>query len=364
MSIANRWTVVGAVLCAAACSSEPAADPSAQTAEQGSATQSTAAGSNAASASAAGSGKAGATAVPVGRAGSAATATAGSGGVSAAAQPAAAGATAGAEAAAAGGGGAAAGSGAEAGSAAPVATEKFSFFVTSLQGMRDLSKSEDGFGGDLRYGEETGLKGADKICTELAELSMPGAGAKGWHAFLSAAKASESGGPVHAKDRIGKGPWYDRLGRVVAMGVSDLLKERPGADPAIADDLPNERGEPNHTDTTPEAEDNHDTITGTNAQGEWDGRMTCQDWTSTDTPVDMMMMEPMMMMGPWGNIAMNGPGLGHSWPSDFSGSSWMAAHPAPGCSPSVALVQMGGGQGTGIGNSGGYGGIYCFAETP
>jgi hypothetical protein len=372
MSIANRLTVIGAVLCAA-CGSESSSDPSGQTSQQGSATQSMAAGSSAAapSTAAGGSGKAGAGAAAVStgasKAGSGATAAAAGAAASkpTEAQPAAAGASAaGASAAAAGSGGAAAGAGAAAGSSAPVATEKFSFFVTSLQGMRDLSKSENGFGGDLRYGEETGLKGADKICTELAEQSMPGAGAKGWHAFLSAAKGGESGGPVHAKDRIGKGPWFDRLGRTVAMSLTELLKERPGgADPAIVDDLPNERGEPNHTDTMPDADDNHDVITGTNPQGEYDGRMTCQDWTSVETPMDMT-MEPMMMMGPWGNIAMNGPGLGHSWPSDFSGASWMTSHPAPGCSPSVALVQMGGGMGTGIGNSGGYGGIYCFAELP
>ena len=63
--------------------------------------------------------------------------------------------------------------------------EKFSFFVTSLDGVRRLSKNQNGFGGDLRYGEADGLSGADKICTELAEGSMPGSGAKGWRAFLS-----------------------------------------------------------------------------------------------------------------------------------------------------------------------------------
>jgi len=266
----------------------------------------------------------------------------------------------------AGGSGGAAGQATAAGSGgtAPVATEKFSFFVTSLQGMRDLSKSENGFGGDLRYNQPTGLQGADKICTDLAEQSMPGAGAKGWHAFLSAAKSGENGGPVHAKDRIGKGPWYDRTGRLVAMTLQDLLQERPkGADPAIIDDLPNERGEPNHTDTVPEMDDNHDVVTATNAQGMWDGRTTCEDWTSTETVMSMP-QQGMMMMGPWGNIPMDGPGLGHSWPSEFSGVSWMTAHRAPGCGASVALVQTGAGMGTGIGNAGGYGGIYCFAMLP
>jgi hypothetical protein len=256
---------------------------------------------------------------------------------------------------------------AAAGGGAPAATEKFSFFVTSLQGMRELSKSELGFGGDLRHGESSGLKGADKICTELAEHSMPGAGAKGWHAFLSAAKAGDNGGPVHAKDRIGAGPWYDRTGRLVAMNLTDLMNERPvGADPAIKDDLPNERGEPNHTDTMPDMDDNHDVITATDANGMWDGKMTCEDWTSTETPKPVEMEDPEMpaQMGPWGDIADDGPGLGHSWPSEFSGVSWHTAHRAPGCGASVALVQTGPGEGVGIGNAGGYGGIYCFALKP
>jgi hypothetical protein len=192
---------------------------------------------------------------------------------------------------------------------------------------------------------------------------MPGAGAKGWHAFLSAAKSGAGGGPVHAKDRVGAGPWFDRLGRLVAMNMTDLLSDRPkGADPAIADDLPNENGEPNHSTTMEGMDDNHDTVTATNASGMWDGNMTCEDWTSTETP------KPDGDQPPQGggrfNFASDGPGLGHSWPSEQSGTSWMQVHRAPGCSPSVALVQMGGGMGTGIGNAGGYGGIYCFAMKP
>jgi hypothetical protein len=257
--------------------------------------------------------------------------------------------------------------------------EKFSFFITSLQGMRDLSQSEQGFGGDLRYGEPTGLAGADKICTELAERSLPGSGDKGWRAFLSTAMGAEDGGPTHAKDRIGQGPWYDRMGRLVAMDLGALLQERPaGADPTIASDLPNERGEPNHTDTIAGMDDNHDIITGTNAQGMYDGHFTCADWTSTDTPVppatempDESMPAPPTAGGaaptfPGGFRLpdFHGPGLGHSWPSAFSGTSWFAAHRALGCGASVALVQTGPGEGVGIGNAGGYGGIYCFALKP
>src|SRR5262245_4152564 len=68
------------------------------------------------------------------------------------------------------------------------AEERFSFFVTSLKAMRALSGSQDGFGGDLRFGESgpgAGLRGADAICAAVAERSAKGSSAKRWRAFLS-----------------------------------------------------------------------------------------------------------------------------------------------------------------------------------
>jgi hypothetical protein len=225
---------------------------------------------------------------------------------------------------------------------------RFSFFVTSLSAMRQLSGSQNGFGGNLTFGETgdgAGLRGADKICTTIAEMSMPGSGAKGWHAFLST-------DAVDARDRIGDGPWYDRQGRVMALTKQALLTgNRPqGADPAIADDFPNERGEPNRAGSAVgSSNDNHDTLTATNTQGVYDGSSTCGDWTSTVTTGS----------GMW-----RGPGLGHTWPA-MSGQSWVAAHGAPGCAASVNLSQGGGGgAGDGVGALGGYGAIYCFADMP
>lgn len=268
------------------------------------------------------------------------------------------GGTAGQPAAAGGGATGAAGKSGAVGEGGEVSapTEKFSFFVTSLEAMRELSGSPNGFGGDLRYGETTGLAGADKICGEIAERSMKGAKAKGWRAFLSAKAGGPSGGVVNAKDRIGSGPWYDRNGRTVAKDLASLLGQRPAADSAIANDLPNERGEPNHG--SPDI-DNHDTVTGSNAQGNYSGGPTCNDWTSTET--EMATTQPMMGGGRGGGH--NGPMCGHSWPA-MSGMSWIQAHAAPGCSPSVSLQQTGAGSGTGIGNGGGYGGFYCFALKP
>jgi len=212
--------------------------------------------------------------------------------------------------------------------------------VTSLAAIRRVSGSSNGFGGDLRRGEATGLAGADKTCTEIAEYAMPGSGAKGWRAFLSTS-TEDAGG------RIGQGPWYDRLGRVVAMNIDDLLQTRPaGADPFIVNDLPNEDGVPNQEGSAEGgADDNHDTITGSNDDGTFAGNgSNCNDWTDASAFAGR-------------------PVVGHSWPAR-SGNSWIDAHPAPGCEPSVALVQTGPGSGTGIGNGGGYGGFYCFALSP
>lgn len=242
-------------------------------------------------------------------------------------------------------GGASGGAGASGSAGATVApTSKFSFFVTSIEAIRELSQNGDGFGGDLRYGQPSGLEGADKLCTEIAERSLPGAGAKGWRAFLSAAKGGSGGGPVHAKDRIGTGPWYDRTERLVAMNLTALLQTRPmGADPAIANNLPNERGEPNQSSSNV---DNHDMLTGSNAKGEYDQTATCEDWTSTTLPEGQQ-----------------GPRVGHAWPGG-SGVAWMSAHLALGCAPSVSLRQGAGAAVMGVGSLGGYGGFYCFALMP
>jgi hypothetical protein len=162
--------------------------------------------------------------------------------------------------------------------------EPFSFFVTSYAAMQRLATTPNGFGGDLRYGEPDGLAGADKICAEIAESSMPGASAKGWRAFLSVTKGP-GGQPVHAIDRVGDGPWYDRLGRLIALTRADLLNPRPnGADPAIINDLPNEAGIPNHAPDGTTQVDNHDFLTGTNNVGQLfssDWKFTCHDWTSS-----------------------------------------------------------------------------------
>ena len=217
-----------------------------------------------------------------------------------------------------------------AGAGSTTSTAHFSFFVTSLEAIRRESKNQNGYGGNLG-----GLAGADAICTRIAEAAVPGSGAKGWKAFLSTST-------VNAIERIGTGPWYDRNDKLVASDRAGLLQERPSGSTTV-NDLPNELGVPNRAGSGTGMDDNHDTITGSNTQGKWDGGGTCSDWTSA--------------------TGSDGPRVGHSWPAQ-SGKSWIEAHTAPGCEPSVALVQTGGGTGNGIGNGGGYGGFYCFALKP
>ena len=245
----------------------------------------------------------------------------------------------------------------------------FLFFATSLEAMRMVSGNQNGFGGDLRFGEADGLTGADKICraiaTDIVGDPMTVAGRKTWRAFLSVTMGP-GGMPVHARDRIGTGPWYDREGRLLAANLTNLLTTRPtGADPAIRDDFPNEQGVPNHGACSGCANpqqccDNHDFLTGSGPDGRLypgsSGGMgmggpgggcmgiacTCQDWTSS--------------AGTGGK-----PWCGHSWPRMGSGENWMSALAEAGCAPGVFLNEMGGPQGDTVGGGGGYGGIYCFA---
>jgi hypothetical protein len=246
--------------------------------------------------------------------------------------------------------------------------------MTSLEAMRLLSGSQNGFGGDLRFGQANGLAGADKICSTIAESAMPGAGSKTWHAFLSVI------GPpaVNAIDRVGEGPWYDRMGRMLAANKADLMQQRPrGADPAISNDMPNENGIPNHNPDGTGNVDNHDVLTGTGPMGmlySTKAGNTCADWTSSAA------VDPATLGGGTGTggasgggtggrggggLYGNGPWCGHSWGAP-SGMNWMSALAEGGCGAGINLMEMGGPmQGVyTVGTGGGYGAIYCFALQP
>jgi hypothetical protein len=301
-------------------------------------------------------------------------------------------------------------------SQADAATARFSFFVTSLQAMRRLSNSDNGFGGDLRFGETgpgAGLRGADKICATIAESSLSGVGQKQWRAFLSVV-ADETGAQVNAIDRIGEGPWYDRTGRKVALRKADLLYDQPSsADGAIQNDLPNEDGVPNHAPVPSLGQvNNRSTLTGSNDQGVLYGASsTCQDWTSTSStdgrpragyswsdtsdagttggapgfmfdggfPPDFDGGFPPDIDGgfvgplggeipPDGGIP-TGFGPNGGLPPGFGGmdtavENWISAADLGGCAPGVNLGATSTQADSSVASNGGYGGIYCFALTP
>src|SRR5499426_3478054 len=76
------------------------------------------------------------------------------------------------------------------------------FFVTS---------AGPGKGADLG-----GLAGADQLCQLLGATA--GAGSKTWHAYLS----TQGPGAVNARDRIGRGPWVNAKGIVIAKDLAEL----------------------------------------------------------------------------------------------------------------------------------------------
>src|SRR5712692_5425662 len=135
-----------------------------------------------------------------------------------------------------------------------------SFFVTS---------AGPGKGGDLG-----GLAGADAHCQTLATTA--GAGSKAWRAYLSGAETATVKA-ANARDRIGKGPWQNAKGEVIAASADDLhsANNKLSAETALT-----ERGTrvsgfgytPNY----------HDALTGSQADGTaFAGNMnlTCNNWT-------------------------------------------------------------------------------------
>jgi len=184
------------------------------------------------------------------------------------------------------------------------AQSKMSFFVTSVG---------SGNGGNLG-----GLNGADKQCQALA--AKAGAGNRTWRAYLSTSGA----GGVNARDRIGKGPWYNAKGQLIANNVDELHSDKANINNDTALD---EQGRPINAQGAP---NRHDILTGSTP----DGRATdttCQNWTSAAGDQTAM--------------------LGHHDRMTFGkpGSPWNAAHASKGCSQDNLVA------------TGGAGLFYCFA---
>lgn len=200
-----------------------------------------------------------------------------------------------------------------AGSAATAIAQQsgMSFFVTST-----------GSGKGADFG---GLEGADKHCQALAAAA--GAGSKQWRAYLSAS-ATGSSPAVNAKDRIGKGPWRNAKGVVIAKDVGELH----GSNNLTKQTALTEKGAvvPGRSDTPTQ----HDILTGTQPDGTafaGTDDKTCGNWTRS---------------GDGSAI------VGHSDRTGLDTSppalSWNSSHATRGCSDDA------------LKSTGGAGYLYCF----
>jgi len=120
-----------------------------------------------------------------------------------------------------------------------------------------------------------GLRGADKICQNLA--SGVGLGNKTWHAYLSAERDPDNGNkPTDARSRIGTGPWSNAKGVVVAKNLDELHARTGDADVFL-----DEHGQrvPGNWPNSPKPTV-HDVLTGSTADGRVMAGKTCNDWTS------------------------------------------------------------------------------------
>jgi hypothetical protein len=195
------------------------------------------------------------------------------------------------------------------------------FFVTSV-GI--------GNGGNLG-----GLAGADNHCQTLAQAAGAGANASGvktWRAYLST-QAADGKPAVNARDRIGKGPWQNSKGVVIAKDVAELH----GANNLTKQTVLSEKGDVNNgRGDTP---NRRDVLTGSQADGTafaaGDDR-TCKNWTSST--------QGAAMVGHSDRIGLR---------DDDASKSWNISHPSRG--PDGGCSQ------TDLKSTGGDGLMYCFA---
>jgi hypothetical protein len=193
-----------------------------------------------------------------------------------------------------------------------------SFFVTSA-GI--------GNGGNLG-----GLAGADNQCQTLAQAA--GAGApKTWHAYLST-QAADGKPAVNARDRIGKGPWKNAKGVVIAKDVADLHSSANGLTKQTA---LSEKGEvTNGRGDTP---NRHDALTGSQPDGTafaGNDDRTCKNWTSST--------QGSAMLGHIDRIGLR---------DDDASKSWNSSHPSRGPDGGCSQADFK--------STGGDGLLYCFA---
>ena len=185
------------------------------------------------------------------------------------------------------------------------------FFITSRG---------TGRGGDLG-----GLAGADAHCQMLAKAE--GAADHTWRAYLSIA-ATDTQAQVNARDRIGRGPWYNAGGELIAMNLEQLHDARSLLNKETA--VTERADSVNGVGDTPNT---HDILTGSRPDGTaFSGNedLTCRNWTSSGAGRAQV-----------GHHDRAGQGDG--------ASSWNSAHASRGCSQNDLL------------GTGGAALFYCFA---
>lgn len=189
-----------------------------------------------------------------------------------------------------------------------------SFFITST-GL--------GKGADLG-----GLDGADAHCNALAKAA--GSKMTTWRAYLSTTLPGGDAG-VNARDRIGKGPWRNAKGAVIATNVSDLHSD---SNKITKQTALTEKGE--IIGGSGDAVNMHDILTGSDPQGRYStagGDTNCGNWTKS--------AEGSAIVGHHDRIGLK--------KTTRHMASWNSSHGSRGCSQDLLKA------------SGGAGLFYCFA---
>ncbi len=187
------------------------------------------------------------------------------------------------------------------------------FFITS---------AGKGNGADLG-----GLAGADAHCQALAKAA--GSTNTNWRAYLSTTEPGGTAG-VNARERVGKGPWQNAKGAVVAKSVEDLHSASANITKQTA---LTEKGEV--VSGRGDAVNMHDILTGSDPQGMYStagGDTTCGNWTKSG--------EGSAIVGHHDRAGLK---------DTRHMNSWNSSHGSRGCSQDLLKA------------SGGAGLIYCFA---
>lgn len=211
--------------------------------------------------------------------------------------------------------------------AAPLAVCLAFIYATPMQAQQAamtffVTSAGPGKGADLG-----GLDGADRHCQTLAAAA--GAGSKTWRAYLS----SQGAGAANARDRIGKGPWQNAKGAVVAKDLAELH----GTNKLTKQTALSEKGEViNGRGDTP---NRHDILTGSQPDGTAfaaDKDMTCKNYSSST--------QGAVMVGHADRIGLR---------DDAASISWNSSHPSRGPDGGCSQADLR--------STGGDGLFYCFA---